>query len=150
MEASRLNRRAPIMLSLLRVMAGLLFLAHGTQKFLSFPAGERAGSGLALDSMGAYAGMVELAAGLLVTLGSVHAACRLYRIRNDGRGLLDCPRASKLLPGEQHGRCGSPLLLRIPLFSFRRPRPAKHRRRMGAKGRNSPKLSDWSQRPLRV
>jgi putative oxidoreductase len=57
------------MLSLLRIMAGLLFLAHGTQKFLSFPTGERAGTGLALDNMGAYAGLIELTAGLLVTLG---------------------------------------------------------------------------------
>jgi putative oxidoreductase len=69
MEAARLNRHAPVMLSVLRIMTGLIFLAHGTQKFLSFPAGERAGSGLALDNMGAYAGIVELAAGLLVTLG---------------------------------------------------------------------------------
>ena len=69
MDATRLGPYAPIVLSLFRIMTGLLFLAHGSQKFLSFPPGERAGSGLALDSMGAYAGIIELVTGLLVALG---------------------------------------------------------------------------------
>jgi putative oxidoreductase len=50
-------------------MSGLLFLAHGTQKFLSFPLGERAGSGLALDNPGAFAGIIELVTGVLIALG---------------------------------------------------------------------------------
>jgi putative oxidoreductase len=33
------------MLSILRIMTGLLFLEHGLQKFLSFPAGKMAGFG---------------------------------------------------------------------------------------------------------
>ncbi|WP_241233559.1 DoxX family protein [Altericroceibacterium xinjiangense] len=57
------------MRSVLRIMAGLLFLAHGTQKFLSFPQGERAGEAWALSSPGHYAGIVELVAGLLIVLG---------------------------------------------------------------------------------
>jgi uncharacterized membrane protein YphA (DoxX/SURF4 family) len=60
---------APRVLSILRIVSGLIFLAHGTQKFLRFPGGERAGSGLALDNPGAYAGLIELVAGLLITLG---------------------------------------------------------------------------------
>ena len=64
-----LDRHAPRGLALLRIMSGLLFLAYGTQKFLSFPGGERAGGGLALDNPGAYAGLIELACGLLITLG---------------------------------------------------------------------------------
>lgn len=64
-----LDRHAPRGLALLRIMSGLLFLAHGTQKFLSFPGGERAGGGLALDNPGAYAGLIELVCGLLITLG---------------------------------------------------------------------------------
>jgi putative oxidoreductase len=50
-------------------MSGLLFLAHGTQKFLSFPAGERAGSGLGFSDPGAFAGLIELVCGVLITLG---------------------------------------------------------------------------------
>jgi putative oxidoreductase len=64
-----LDRYAPIGLALLRIMSGLLFLAHGTQKLLSFPGGERAGSGLAFDNPGAFAGVIELVCGLLITLG---------------------------------------------------------------------------------
>jgi uncharacterized membrane protein YphA (DoxX/SURF4 family) len=33
---------APIFLSILRIVSGLIFLEHGTQKFLSFPAGAAA------------------------------------------------------------------------------------------------------------
>ncbi|WP_188669353.1 DoxX family protein [Aurantiacibacter arachoides] len=57
------------MLGILRIMSGLLFLAHGTQKFLSFPDGERAGSGLAFANAGAYAGAIELITGSLIALG---------------------------------------------------------------------------------
>lgn len=60
---------APRGLAMLRIMTGLLFLAHGTQKFLSFPAGERAGGGLGFDNPGAFAGLIELVCGLLVTIG---------------------------------------------------------------------------------
>lgn len=65
----RLQDRAPFALGALRIMSGLLFLAHGTQKFLAFPGGERAGSGLALDNPGAFAGIIELVAGTLIALG---------------------------------------------------------------------------------
>lgn len=70
MASSRfLTKNTPLALAALRIMSGLLFLAHGTQKFLSFPLGERAGSGLALDNPGAYAGVIELVTGVLIALG---------------------------------------------------------------------------------
>ena len=69
MDDTALNNRAPIMLSVLRIMSGLIFLAHGTQKFLSFPAGDSAGSGLALSNPGAYAGLIELVCGTLIVVG---------------------------------------------------------------------------------
>ena len=69
MTEDRLGPWAPRMLSLLRIMAGLIFLAHGTQKFLSFPAGEHAGSGWGFAQLGAYAGVIELVCGLLIVLG---------------------------------------------------------------------------------
>jgi putative oxidoreductase len=68
-DTSRLDGFAPKMLSILRIMTGLLFLEHGTQKFLAFPPGERAGSGLTLDNLAAYAGIVELVAGILIAIG---------------------------------------------------------------------------------
>jgi putative oxidoreductase len=62
-------RRSPYALALLRIVSGLIFLAHGTQKFLGFPPGERAGSGLALDYPGAFAGIIELVTGVLLVIG---------------------------------------------------------------------------------
>jgi len=64
-----LSRHAPVMLSILRIMTGLLFLAHGTQKFLYFPAGERAGFGWTFSHPAAYSGIIELATGALIALG---------------------------------------------------------------------------------
>jgi len=63
------SKYQPVMLSILRILTGLLFLAHGTQKFLYFPAGERAGVGWGLGDPGAYAGLIELVTGALVALG---------------------------------------------------------------------------------
>lgn len=65
----RLNQFAPRMLSILRIVTGLIFLAHGTQKFLHFPVGDMAGAGWALDNLGAVAGIIELVAGALLVVG---------------------------------------------------------------------------------
>ena len=69
MNTERIKALEPKMLGILRIVTGLIFLEHGTQKFLSFPAGDAAGSGLALANAGAYAGVIELVAGLLITIG---------------------------------------------------------------------------------
>ena len=74
--SKKLHGYSPIVLSLLRIVSGLLFLAHGTQKFLSFPGGEGAGFGWTFAHPGAYAGIIELVAGALIALGlfTRHAA----------------------------------------------------------------------------
>jgi putative oxidoreductase len=69
MNFAWLSRWQPQLLGLLRIVTGLIFLEHGTQKFLSFPPGEYAGSGWAFAQLGAYAGVVELICGLLITIG---------------------------------------------------------------------------------
>ena len=78
MNSDRISTYAPVMLSILRIMTGLLFLEHGTQKFLSFPAGQMAGVGWAFDGPIAYAGVIVadslvyaigLVCGLLIALG---------------------------------------------------------------------------------
>jgi len=58
-----------VMLAILRIVSGLLFLEHGLQKFASFPPGPMAGMGLQFNSMGAYAGIIELVCGLLIAIG---------------------------------------------------------------------------------
>ena len=69
MEFTWLSRWQPQLHAILRIIVGLLFLEHGTQKFLSFPPGEMAGMGPALSNLGAYAGIFELLCGFLVTIG---------------------------------------------------------------------------------
>lgn len=69
MNTHRLTEHAPKILGVLRIMSGLLFLAHGTQKFLSFPVGEAAGSGWAFAHPVAVAGLIELVTGALIALG---------------------------------------------------------------------------------
>ena len=69
MELAWLSRWQPQLHAILRIITGMIFLEHGTQKFLSFPPGKMAGMGLALDNPGAYAGIVELLCGFLVTIG---------------------------------------------------------------------------------
>lgn len=71
MDGVGIARRAPYALALLRIVSGLIFLEHGTQKFLGFPAGDYAGSGWALNNPGAFAGIVELVAGALITIGLI-------------------------------------------------------------------------------
>jgi len=69
MLSTRLSRHAPMMLSVLRIVAGLIFLAHGTQKFLSFPAGQAAGAGWTFSHPGHFAWIVELVCGALILVG---------------------------------------------------------------------------------
>jgi putative oxidoreductase len=63
----RLSRYAPIALAVLRIVAGLLFMEHGTQKLFGFPAGEHAG--VAVGSLPWIAGLLELVLGALIALG---------------------------------------------------------------------------------
>lgn len=54
------------MLSVLRIMAALLFMAHGTMKLLGFPASEAVPPAF---SMGWIAGVLELIGGAMLVVG---------------------------------------------------------------------------------
>ncbi|MCB8820227.1 DoxX family protein [Microvirga rosea] len=58
---------APRLLSILRIVAALIFMAHGTQKLLGFPASPNPGP--AAMSLPWIAGILELIGGALLTLG---------------------------------------------------------------------------------
>lgn len=51
--------------ALLRIISGLLFLSHGVQKFFNFPAPFP----MKLNPLLASAGIIELVAGILITIG---------------------------------------------------------------------------------
>ena len=55
------------LLSLLRIMTGLLILQHGSGKYLNFPAGPM--NNASLLTPGGAAGLIELVGGVLLTIG---------------------------------------------------------------------------------
>jgi putative oxidoreductase len=55
--------------SILRIMTGLLFLAHGSTKLLTFPATEMFPSPPPLLSLMGIGGLLELVGGVLIVLG---------------------------------------------------------------------------------
>ena len=61
-----LDRYSAQMLGIVRIVAGLCFLEHGTSKFLNFPPGPMHP---ALLSMGGFGGAIELIGGALIVLG---------------------------------------------------------------------------------
>jgi putative oxidoreductase len=56
-----------VLLSVLRIMSGLLFLQHGTAKYLSIPVGPM--NGASPMTMSGAAGIIELVGGVLLVLG---------------------------------------------------------------------------------
>ena len=63
---SRLTGLAPWFLALLRVVAALLFMSHGTMKLLGFPASDFQPPLLSLFGL---AGIIEIVGGILTILG---------------------------------------------------------------------------------
>ncbi|QNF31580.1 DoxX family protein [Adhaeribacter swui] len=61
-----LGNFAPYFFALLRIVSGLLFAMHGTQKLLGWPGD---GTSMPLASMMGFAGVVELVGGLMIAFG---------------------------------------------------------------------------------
>jgi putative oxidoreductase len=67
MESTLQTVWAPRLLSVLRIVAALIFFEHGTQKLFGFPPMDRAGPELL--SLFGLAGVLEVAGGALLALG---------------------------------------------------------------------------------
>src|SRR5918998_736704 len=67
MNLNSLDRWSPYMLAVLRIVTALIFMEHGTQKLLGFPAGSSPQP--PLFSLFGFAGVLELVGGLLILLG---------------------------------------------------------------------------------
>lgn len=63
----RLSAYAPQALAVLRIVAGLLFLLHGMQKIIGFPAME--GGTPPMMSLFGLAGLIEIVTGILIIIG---------------------------------------------------------------------------------
>lgn len=66
MNTSDLQNWEPRMLSVLRIVSGLIFMEHGTQKLLGFPPSDRVVEALTLSWT---AGVIELICGALLVVG---------------------------------------------------------------------------------
>jgi putative oxidoreductase len=99
---SSFQRWEPVFLSILRIVVGLLFLEHGTQKLFNFPPSDHAAGG-AMPPLMLLGAWLEFGCGLLLVLGlftrlaafiasgemavgyfMAHAPGGLYPIRNHG------------------------------------------------------------------
>jgi putative oxidoreductase len=58
---------SPYFYAILRIVAGFLFLLHGTQKFFGFPPSGK--PPMPLDAMMSAAGIIEIIAGLMIMFG---------------------------------------------------------------------------------
>lgn len=65
---SQLSRYTPQALGALRIVSALLFIQHGAQKLLSFPAALEMGTPPLLSLMG-VGGLIELGGGVLLLIG---------------------------------------------------------------------------------
>jgi putative oxidoreductase len=66
---TQLSRYQPQVLSILRILAALLFMAHGLQKWFAFPVPNQAFANITLFSMFGVAGLLEIVAGALLAIG---------------------------------------------------------------------------------
>ncbi|MBL8592165.1 MAG: DoxX family protein [Devosia sp.] len=69
MNLEALNRYQPQALAVLRIVAALCFMAHGTQKMFGFPASQMGGGGFELFSLMGLAAVLEVFGGLAILLG---------------------------------------------------------------------------------
>jgi putative oxidoreductase len=65
----RLNQYQPYALTVLRIVTGLQYIEHGTQKLFAFPAGEHASNFASLPPLFLTQGILEALGGLLFLLG---------------------------------------------------------------------------------
>ena len=63
------DRNLPYVLAVLRIVTGLIFMEHGTQKLFGFPAPSERGMP-ELFSLSGIGGIMEFVGGLLIAVGS--------------------------------------------------------------------------------
>jgi putative oxidoreductase len=104
-----LGRYSPYIYAVLRIVTGFLFLLHGTQKVLGFPARPERPPGAApsqiMAALGGASGYLELILGLLILIGlfggwaSFFASGMMavaYFSAHQGRGLLPIQNGGEL------------------------------------------------------
>ena len=134
------SRYQPQALSLLRIIAGLMFLCHGTAKVLGLPAVEGVPPpGLSLAGL---SGPLELVLGALLALGLFTRPAAFLATGFCAVGYWMIHGMQGFFPDPERRRDHRPLLLRLALHRRRRPRPLVGRRGDEARLTRSPLLSE--------
>src|SRR3954451_118735 len=87
---------APRLLSVLRIVAALIFLEHGTQKLLGFPPSPNPAP--AMLSLSWFAGAIEIVGGTLLALGLFTRPVAFVLSGGPPARCLSCSRARWLSP----------------------------------------------------
>src|SRR5215831_349461 len=106
----------PRMLSILRIIVGLLYMEHGLAKVLDFPHQPTHAPYALFTINPGLQGLLELIGGLLIALGLFTRTVAFNPRRQYGRRLLHGECAERVLPTPQWRGVGNRLLLRVPLL----------------------------------
>ena len=103
-----MNRWSPYLLSILRIIAAFVYVAHGTQKLFGFPAPFPMPH---LPPLFLAGGIIETFGGLLLLLGLFTRPVAFILSGEMAVGLLQVPRTAGILAAtERRGRRGALLL----------------------------------------
>ena len=132
---ARIERFRPFILSILRIVVGLLYLQHGLSKVFNFPAPSPVPS---LHGLLILAAFLETVGAALFLVG---AYTRIVAFILSGEMafayfMAHAPRS--FYPARQRRRTRGPVLLHLPLFRFCRRRPVERRPRGAEPGLSLP------------
>ena len=105
----------PRMLSILRIMVGLLFLEHGLAKILDFPHPPNHASYALFTLNSGLQGLLELVGGFLLALGLFTRSVAFVLAGNMAVAYFMAHSPKGLLPAAERRGVGNCLLLRLPL-----------------------------------
>ena len=109
---NRTSALQPCMLSILRIMAGLLFMEHGMSKLFNFPPGRLHPH---FPSVFWFAGVLECFGGALVALGLFTRPVAFLLSGEMAIAYFTVAPAAELLPAAEWRRRRGAVLLRLPL-----------------------------------
>ena len=142
------SRCAPALHSVLRIVAGLLFLEHGTGKLIGFPAGlpfiDKMPAGLLY-----FTGAMELVGGVLIVLGLFTRPVAFVLSGFMAVAYFMAHFPMSFFPAINYRRAGGAVLLRLPLSRRRRARALVDRPQLTRGSRRSVEMTAWG-RPRAV